>query len=149
MTSLSTEQQFRRFLLILSVVIFAGTVAELILVEHTNELLQYLPFLFSGLGILSALFILYHPSARAILVHRILMTVIFIGGVYGVVLHFLRNYDFHLEIQPNATTGEALIEALYGSIPLLAPGVIPLAALLALAAVWRHPLLMSEEDWPE
>lgn len=142
----SVEQQYRRFLLILSGVIFAGTVAELVLVEHSNELLQYLPFLFCGLGILSVLIVSYHPSARAILVHRILMVLIFIGGVFGVCLHFIRNYDFHLEIQPNATTGQALLEALYGSIPLLAPGVIPLAALLAFAAVWRHPVLEIRSD---
>lgn len=55
--------------------------------------------------------------------------------------HIEHNLAFELEIRPNATTGDVFFEALSGANPLLAPGILGLAAIVALAATYYHPQL--------
>ncbi|MDZ7689617.1 MAG: hypothetical protein U5K69_00355 [Balneolaceae bacterium] len=69
------------------------------------------------------------------------MGIIILGTLFGVYQHLEHNYYFALEISPNITTWQAVIEALYGGSPFLAPGVFFLGAILAYAATWKHPEL--------
>lgn len=143
--SQATEEWFRKFLLLLSAVIFAGTVPELIFTEHTETTLQWIPFILCGIGFLSALGAWWQPTARILTVHRVLMILIALGGLYGVYEHFWHNYLFEAEIRPNATTMESLGRAFFGSSPLMAPGILTLSALLGGAGTYRHPKLVSRD----
>ncbi len=62
------------------------------------------------------------------------MTVVTLGGLLGIGVHLLRNFEFEREIRPNASTLDVTLDALKGAAPLLAPGVLVFAGLLALAA---------------
>ena len=59
--------------------------------------------------------------------------------------HIEHNLAFELEIRPNASASDVWLDALKGASPLLAPGVLGLAASLALAATYQHPALARRQ----
>lgn len=148
MKSKTVEQQYRLFLLALSGGIFIGTNIELWLIGHMESIVQLMPFALSGVGLSILIVAFYFPQKRILLLLRIIMAIIAVGGLYGIFEHVAHNLAFELEIRPNATMSEAFRKALSGASPLLAPGILSLAATLALAAVYRHPVLVSGETNP-
>jgi hypothetical protein len=64
-----------------------------------------------------------------------------LGSLLGVYEHIEGNIGLLLEVTPNATTAKIISEALGGANPLLAPGMLALAAVLAVAATYYHPAL--------
>jgi hypothetical protein len=146
MSESETEGWFRNFLLLVSAFILLGTIVELILVEHTEELLQWVPFILSGLGIMFILVFRLNPSPLKIYILRSVMTVLAVGCLYGIYLHFIGNFEFSAEIHPNYTFAENFAAALMGASPMMAPGILFLAALLAVAGTYRHPLLKDKRN---
>jgi hypothetical protein len=69
------------------------------------------------------------------------MVVIGLCSFIGFYEHLANNRSFWLEIQPNATTWELIVATFNGGIPVLAPGILLLGAVIGLAATYRHPLL--------
>jgi hypothetical protein len=147
MTVEALVANLRRFLLLMAMLVLLSALAELWLVDHTQETLQLLPFFLCGIGILSTGAALIRPQRSTLLVLRILMLLVAAGGVVGIALHLINNLAFEQEIRPNATTSDVLMAGLKGANPLLAPGVLVFAALLAIAATYYHPALrMSSEN---
>jgi hypothetical protein len=139
MAPVAAENRLRRFLLLLASLSLVATLIELWLEDHTQEALQLLPFVLCGAGLVAALAALLRPSRATLLVMRVVMVVLALGGLVGMGVHLLRNYEFAREIRPNAAAGEALVSALKGASPLFAPAALIFAALLALAATYYHP----------
>jgi hypothetical protein len=52
--------------------------------------------------------------------------------------------EFEQEINANASTATLLWKALQGGNPLLAPGILAAAAILGLAATYRHEIPIQE-----
>jgi hypothetical protein len=71
------------------------------------------------------------------------MVAILLGSLFGIYEHVSNNLAFELEIYPNEAVTDALLHAFGGANPLLAPGVLGLAALLAIAATYYHSALRS------
>ena len=130
--------RLRRFLLVFSVLLLGGSLVELFLVEHTEDAVQLIPFALCGLGALSALAALFRPGRATLLALRACMLLVVAGSLYGVYEHVSNNLAFLREVHPNASGGEALWGALGGANPLLAPGILAAAAVLALAATYRQ-----------
>ena len=61
--------------------------------------------------------------------------------LFGVWEHLDGNMDFQREIRPNVGTWEQLNNAIHGAAPLMAPGILALAAGVALIATYAHPAL--------
>lgn len=131
----------RRFLLALVAFICAGTVVELWLTEHFEEQLQLIPFILCAAALVAVGAVWFRPTRQTIIALRVIMAIVMVGSLLGTVLHLANNFDFELEIRPNATAGEVVLDALMGANPLLAPGVLALAAVLAIAATYYHPAL--------
>lgn len=131
--------RLRRFLLATAALLFAGTVAELVLVEHTEDAAQWVPFALCGLGFASAAAAFFRPRRVVLWALRAAALLAAGGSLYGVYEHVAGNLALLREVYPTATGGEVLWGALDGGNPLLAPGVLTLAAALALAATYRHP----------
>lgn len=110
--------RLRVFLLALAGCMCIGTVAELWLTEHIESLVQLIPFVLCGLGLLV------------------------LGALIGAYEHVEHNLAFELEIRPGATPADVWFDALRGASPLLAPGILGLAAVIALAATYYHPALL-------
>ncbi|MFN8449963.1 MAG: hypothetical protein U0521_15605 [Anaerolineae bacterium] len=140
------EDRLRRFLLLLAMLVFLATLAELVLEEHTGETLQFIPFALCGLGLITIGWALLRPERRTVLSMRRAMLVVMVGGIFGAGVHLFENLQFEQEIRPNAAVGDVMIATLKGAAPLLAPGILIFGALIALAATYYHPLLGQREE---
>jgi hypothetical protein len=137
----TVEERFRRFLLIVSAFIFGGTMVELWFTEHTGDLVQLVPFVLCGLGICIVVAALFAPKRGVLFALRAIMALLVLGSMFGIYQHVEHNYGFEVEIRPNASRSEAFWEALSGASPLLAPGILALGGMLAIAATYYHPVL--------
>lgn len=137
-------RRLRKFLLALAGFMCIGTVVELALTEHWAGPTQLLPFVLSGLSLVAIIAVLARPQPITVRALQAIVGVTFLGSLFGVFEHIEHNIEFALEIQPNATTSAVLLDALGGANPLLAPGILAFTALLALAAVYYHPVLQQQ-----
>jgi hypothetical protein len=131
----------RRFLLALSGLLFAGTLIELSFINHAEEPVQLIPFALCGVGLFAVIASLLRPQRGTLIALRACMGLIAMGGFLGMYEHIENNVAFQLEIRPRSTTIETIAAALGGANPLLAPGILALAAVLAVAATYYHPAL--------
>ncbi len=141
MTDAVVLLRLRRFLLIISALLFLGTVVELWLANHTKTVVQLIPFALCGIGLIVLSVVLLYPRRAAMLALRACMVMVLLGSLFGVYEHVSGNIAFQSEIHPNANTREFVMGAIGGASPLLAPGILALAAVLALAATYHHPSL--------
>ena len=146
MTSQIIEQRYRIFLLLLAAFMCLGTIVELWLEEHTGTAVQIIPFILCGLAFLAIVWVLLSPNRSSLLALRGTMLLVGLGSLFGVYEHIEHNLAFELEIRPNAAVSDVFLEALKGASPLLAPGILGLAALIALAATYYHPRLSHRES---
>lgn len=136
-----TLRRIRRFLVSLSAFVLVGSLIELSLTEHMESTVQQIPFVLCVLGLVSLGIAALRPSRWTLRVLRVVMALVALGSLFGVYEHFEHNLAFELEIRPNASAGDVLLESLQGANPLLAPGILALAAILAAAATYDHPVL--------
>ena len=141
MSNSSTEQQLRSFLLGVAAFFFLGSIAELYLLEHYLETRQWIPIILSAAGLVLCTWAWLSPSKGLLKTLQGLMICMAIASLYGMYLHFMGNFQFEKEINPSFTTVEALWPAIKGSNPLLAPGMLLAAAILAAGGTYRHPAL--------
>lgn len=132
--------RLRRFLLAMSALLFCGALVELWLVNHTEDLVQWLAFVLSTAGALAALLVLFRPGRTTVRVLQVCMVLIAVGSLYGIYEHVDGNIGFAREIQPNAPTLRLVASGLRGANPLLAPGILAIAATLALSATYRDTI---------
>jgi hypothetical protein len=141
----TVEQRLRFFLLAIAGCICAGTIVELLLAEHTETAVQLVPFALCGMGLLAVVAALVRPRRGTLIALRVVMPLLIFGSLFGVYEHIEHNLAFELEIRPNAAASDVWLDALKGASPLLAPGVLALAASLALAATYEHPALARHQ----
>jgi hypothetical protein len=131
------ERGLRRALLALAGLTGLGLLGELLLIGHTEEALQLAPIVLGGLTALGALWTARLPETASPKPLRALSLALVITSAIGVWEHLESNLEFERELRPDQSTIEALVGALSGASPLLAPGALVVAALALAAAVWR------------
>ena len=136
-----TLRAVRTILAAILVLGLLGILAELLLLEHIEDVNQRIPIFL----ILSALIVLlWHAAQRTPLTVRALqvtMVAFVAAGALGVMLHYRGNVEFELELHPGTTGGGLFFEALMGATPTLAPGAMVQLGLVGLAYTFRHPCL--------
>lgn len=143
----AVENGYRRFLLWTAFAIYAGSGVELALVGHVESVYQWVPFGVLAVGGAAVVGAVTSPSARSLATLRAVALVSVVVSLWGVILHVRGNLAFEREVYPDAPLWGALWEAARGVSPLLAPGTLALAGVLAAAATWRHPALgPTDED---
>ena len=143
MATNTIEQRLRTLLLVLTGCICVFTIAELWLSEHMESVIQLIPFVLCGLGLIAVLGALFRPQRRTLWALRVVMLLLIVGSLFGIVEHLEANVAFERDIRPNATTSAVVFDALKGASPLLAPGILALAGILGLASTYYHPALGS------
>jgi hypothetical protein len=135
--------RLRRFLFGLAVFLCVGTVTELWFTKnhHAQEVTQLIPFALCAVGLCAIISAWVRPQRLTLLGLRACMGLVLSGSVLGVYEHVASNLEYLLEIHTTATVRDVFMEALSGASPLLAPGVLALAAILAIAATYHHPAL--------
>jgi hypothetical protein len=138
---MSTQEVLRRlrlFLLALSSLLFAGTLLELSLVNHTEDAIQWLAVVLAGLGLLVTLSVLAKRLPVTVSLLRWSMILVIVGSLFGIYQHVSNNIAFEREIQPNSTWSHLMWRGLSGANPLLAPGTLAIAGLLSLAGTYKY-----------
>jgi len=136
-------QRLRTFLLLLAAGMSLGAIVELWAANHTEEPLQWVPFVLCGLSIVVILAALLRPQRAVLITLRVVMVLMIAGSVLGIYEHVEGNIEFAQEIHPNLNASALLLEGLTGGNPLLAPGTLAVAALIALTATYYHPALAA------
>ena len=137
MNELQTLVRLRLFLRLLAGGLFAGTIAELVLAEHVEEPIQWLPFILCGLGLLVMAWAWLRPQRIATFALIGVMVLTMGASFFGMWEHFEGNRAFTLERRPTASGWYLLRHSLQGGAPLLAPGILIVGAAVALAGTVR------------
>ena len=138
---LAAEPWLRRFLLATAAATYLAAAVELVLVEHYEEWQQIWPFVMTALGVAAAGWAWASPGAASLRAARWAGALASVTALVGVYFHLEGNLGFVREVRPETTGVAAVWDALSGGNPLLAPGMVALAGLLAAAATYRHPAL--------
>lgn len=136
MSEAATLRRLRTFLRLLAAALFAGSLLELILAGHYEGAMQFVPFVLCGLGLAAVAAIWLSPGRPTVLALRLVMLGVLCGSALGVAQHFFGNRGFARETRPAASERELLERSLTGGVPLLAPGILAVAAAVAIAATF-------------
>jgi hypothetical protein len=135
----------RGWILIILLLGLLGTVTELVLLEHYEEPLQFVPLVL----IVAALPTLWWEFSRRDLVSRramqIVMTLFVLAGFLGIGAHFHGSAEYQLELNPEMDNWQLLEKILRAKAPpLLAPGMMLQLGLLGLAYVFSDSRFSKE-----
>lgn len=134
----------RRLLLALVGIGAAGLEVELLLLEHFESVLQWIPLVLLGVVLIAAMLVWRRPSPATVRFFQTVMGLCVTAGVVGVFLHYRGNVEFELEREP--LHGVKLFwEAIRGATPALAPGAMAQLGLLGLVYSYRHPALRGND----
>ena len=130
-------ERYRRFLLGAAAFVFGVTAVEMVLISHFETWIQWIPTVACALGLLAVGLIRFRPDS-AMLAARILLTAIAVSAFVGNYQHLSANLALELEVRPGLGVGDVWWDALSGGVPVLASGILFLAAALAWGAtLWR------------
>lgn len=139
----ATAVRLRGLLLGLHVFGTAGVLAELLLMEHFEDALQYIPLMLLGADLLVVGWWLVARDRLSLRSFQAMMAAFAVSGLAGLWLHYQANVEFKLELSPGLAGWQLFTEAIMGATPALAPGTMLYLAAIGLAFTFRHPVLGS------
>lgn len=134
--------RIRRFLGALFLVTVLGAAAELILVEHTEDVWQVVPFVLLAFGAAAVLAAWRWPNTGTRQFVQTTMALIIASGVLGLWLHYRANAEFELEMYPALAGWGLFWKAIHGASP---PSLAPGAMVVVGALGWIWSLLGDEQ----
>jgi hypothetical protein len=127
----------RRWILGVMVLGLLGTITELVLLEHYEQPLQFVPLVLIAAAIAALAFEVGRHDAASRRALQIVMGLFVLAGFVGFVAHFLGSAEFQLDLNPDMSTWELIGKVLRAKAPpLLAPGMMLQLGLLGLAYVF-------------
>ncbi|MGH7481758.1 MAG: hypothetical protein ACRELV_06345 [Longimicrobiales bacterium] len=134
----------RTWLLVLVMLGSLGLGAELLLLDHFESPLQWIPLVSLTLGLGATSAVIARPGRTAVRAFVAIMTLFIAAGLLGLYLHYRGNTMFELEMDAS-TGGLALFwRAMRGATPALAPGALIQLGMIGLIAAFRHPALRHD-----
>src|SRR5688572_6359325 len=131
-----------RLLLLFALLVgMTGTLAELVLLEHTESTTQWIPLVLLAVSMIAAIIAGLRPARVTLLALRGMMATCILAGGIGLFLHYRGNVEFELEMYPGLAGRELFWKSITGATPALAPGTMIQFGLLGLIYTWRHPRL--------
>lgn len=134
-----TSDVLRRWILVILTVGIVGTTAELLLLGHYEELIQWLPIALLVASLAVAWAAALRPGTGTLRTLLAFGGACVLAGGLGVLLHYRGNAEFEREIYPTMAGFELVRESFTGATPALAPGSMVLLGLLMMAYTFRHP----------
>ena len=127
-------ERLRLWILGVIVLGLIGTMTELILLEHDEQALQFVPLVLMVLG---AVALVWHAAAKdtaSLRSLQVIMGLFVLSGFAGMAAHFNGSAEYQLELNPDLSTFELLDKIVHAKAPpLLAPGMMMQMGLLGLA----------------
>ncbi|MEM8893352.1 MAG: hypothetical protein AAGC88_02170 [Bacteroidota bacterium] len=112
--------------------LFIGTLVELLLLGHFEDVWQLVPLIILGAALLCFAILQFSTSDILALIFRIIMVGSMVSGLLGVWFHLKANYEFEVEMYPNIGGWKLVTEMLTGAIPALAPGSMVVVGLIGI-----------------
>ena len=132
--------RIRRFMLVVLVFGMIGTITELLLLAHYEDLVQFIPLVLIVFALAGVAWHVARPSAGNVLALQVVMTLFLFAGIAGVAFHFQGAAEFQREIDPSQAWWDLFKKAVrVQAPPMLAPGVMMQLGLLGLIYTYRHP----------
>lgn len=116
-----------------------GTLAELLLLGHFEDPLQWTPLALLTTGLVLMAVFFAKRNRRILRLFQATMILFVAGGFLGLVLHYRANMEFELEMYPTIGGWKLFWESIQGATPALAPGAMVQLGLLGLVYTCRHP----------
>jgi predicted membrane channel-forming protein YqfA (hemolysin III family) len=114
-----------------------GTVTELVLLEHYEQVLQLVPVVLIAAALVAVAWQVFARDAASLRVLEIVMYLFVLAGFAGVVAHFHGSAEFQLDLNPSMSSWELLEKVMRAKAPpLLAPGMMLQMGLLGLIYVY-------------
>jgi hypothetical protein len=127
----------RRWVLGVLVLGLAGTMTELVLLEHYEQVLQFVPLLLIVAAVAAIAWQLMCNDAPSLRALEIIMVLFALAGFAGVAAHFRGSAEFQLDLNPSMSAWELVEKVMRAKAPpLLAPGMMLQMGLLGLAYVY-------------
>ena len=102
----------------------AGTLAELVLLEHTEDIWQQVPVFLLAFSSAVIIWVLFRENKWSLKFLQWSMILFIISGLTGIWLHYSGNVEFEREIYPDLSGWALFMEAIKGATPVLAPGTM-------------------------
>ena len=129
-------ERTRVLLLGLSGLMFGATIVELVFAEHTDGLLQLLPFACCAIGLLMIVLVWRNREPSRVRMARIVLALIAAASVFGMAEHLWNAYLMTRDFHPGIGGWDLVETTLTSSIPLLAPGALAAGAFVAMVATY-------------
>jgi hypothetical protein len=114
-----------------------GTITELVLLEHYEKPLQFVPLLLIVAALATIIWHLGRHDAASLRSLQIVMMLFVLAGFVGIVAHFIGSAEFQLELDPSMDKWELVEKVMRAQAPpVLAPGMMLQLGLLGLAYVY-------------
>ena len=127
-------ETLRRWILGVLVLGLVGTVIELVLLEHYEKPLQFVPLVLIAAAAGVIVWQLRRGNAASLRAFQIVMALFVVAGFVGIGAHFYGSAEFQLEIDPDIKTWDLLMKVIHAQAPpLLAPGMMLQLGLIGLA----------------
>lgn len=135
------RESWRTFALLIFLIGTSGTATELWLLEHVEEIQQWVPLAFLIAGLLAGIWVAVAKGRGAVLALRGVAFLYLPVAIAGIYFHLQSNVEFERELRPSIAGMELVMESLKGAMPALAPGAMAQLGLLGLLVCFRHPAL--------
>ena len=136
----------RKLLFITLLVSLIGTTVELLLLEHFEDVWQWIPIALLAGALLTLGWHALERGRTSLNVLRALMVLSLASGFIGVLLHYRGNVEFELEMYPDLAGWKLFRDSMMGATPALAPGAMLQVGLIGLAWTFRHPAFKSKQE---
>ena len=141
MTSQDAIPILRRGILALLALGAMGVITELILLEHYEEPVQFVPLALLALTLATILWHWIDGGRRSLRAFQVVMLLMVVAGTIGIGLHLRENVATELDLNPGSSGLAFWLEVVRGDLPTLAPGTLVQFGLLGLLYAYRHPAL--------
>jgi hypothetical protein len=136
----ATLAALRKLLLFILLIGMTVTAAELLLLNHVEDVQQLIPLGLIAVGYVVLGWHALRRSRGSIAAVQIVMLLFVASGAVGMFLHYRANLEFQLELEPELSGSNLLWKVLRAKTPpALSPGVMAQLGLVGFAYAYRHP----------
>jgi len=129
----------RQFILAIIIIGIIGLLMELLLIDHMETRIQWIPIVVLAAGLASCIWIAARPGVASLRTFQAIMAVFIVSGVAGLFFHYAGNVEFAIERDATLSGFRLVWKSLRGATPALAPGALAQLGLLGLAYTYTHP----------
>lgn len=123
-----------------------GLIVELLLIEHTETRIQWIPLVVLFAGLVSCIWLAVRPGTASLRAFQAIMVIFVVSGLAGLYFHYAGNVEFALERDSTLSGASLAWKALRGATPALAPGALAQLGLLGLAYTYTRPINNAGES---